>query len=147
MNYTMMGDTVNLAARLEASAKQYGIYTQISEDTYEPVKERAVVRELDFVQVVGKTLPVKTYELISLSGEEPETYKTLIPEFQGALQTYREQKFKKAKKMFKELEKIEEEYPGRIKNPSQIYAARCEYLINSPPEESWDGVWALTEKK
>ncbi len=146
MNYTMMGDTVNLAARLEASAKQYGIYTQISEDTYEPVKERAVVRELDFVQVVGKTLPVKTYELISLSGEEPETYKTLIPEFQGALQTYREQRFKKAKKMFIELEKIEVAYPGRIKNPSQVYAARCEYFINSPPEEGWDGAWALTEK-
>ena len=67
--------------------------------------------------------------------------------FQVALQTYREQNFKKAKKIFKELEKIEEEHPGRIKNPSQIYAARCEYLINSPPEVDWDGVWALTEKK
>jgi adenylate cyclase len=142
----MMGDTVNLAARLEASAKQYGIYTQISEDTYEPVKERTVVRELDFVQVVGKTLPVKTYELISLRGEEPETYKTLIPEFQGALETYREQRFKKAKKMFIELEKIEEAYDGRIKNPSLVYAGRCEHFINSPPEEDWDGAWVLQKK-
>ena len=146
MNYTMMGDTVNLAARLEASAKQYGIYTQISEDTYEPVKERTVVRELDFVQVVGKTLPVKTYELISLRGEEPETYKTLIPEFQGALETYREQRFKKAKKMFIELEKIEEAYDGRIKNPSLVYAGRCEHFINSPPEDDWDGAWVLEKK-
>tara|TARA_Y100000590_G_scaffold297103_1_gene334807 strand:- start:13632 stop:15929 length:2298 start_codon:yes stop_codon:yes gene_type:complete len=147
MNYTMMGDTVNLASRLEASAKQYGVYTQISEDTYTAVKERVVARELDHVRVVGKSLPVKTYELIALSGEEPETYKTLIPEFQEALKTYRDNKFKKAKTMFRNLEKIEETYPGRKKNPSQVYVERCSYLISSPPEEGWGGVWTLTEKK
>ena len=53
MNYTMMGDTVNLAARLESSCKQYGVYTQISESTYSAVKDDVTVRELDRIIVVG----------------------------------------------------------------------------------------------
>ena len=70
MNYTMMGDTVNLAARLESSAKQYGVYIQISENTYNAAKDRLTVRELDTVIVVGKTEPVKTYELIAEKDQE-----------------------------------------------------------------------------
>ena len=147
MNYTMMGDTVNLAARLEASSKQYGVYTQISEDTYRAVEGRVVVRELDFVKVVGKLLPVRTYELIALQGEENELYKTLVPDFHEALETYRSKKFTKAKNMFKKLEKTEEPLPGRNKTPSGIYAQRCEHFISSPPEEDWDGVWVMTQKK
>ena len=147
MNYTMMGDTVNLAARLEASSKQYGVYTQMSEDTYRAVEGRVVVRELDFVKVVGKLLPVRTYALIALQGEEQELYKTLVPEFHGALETYRRRKFTKAKNMFKKLEKTEETLPGRIKTPSGVYVERCEHFINYPPEENWDGAWVMTRKK
>ena len=147
MNYTMMGDTVNLAARLESSAKQYGVYTQISEETYTAVKDRVVARELDYVKVVGKLLPVRTYELIALKDEEPEAYKTLLPGFQNALQVYRDRKFEKAKKIFRKLEKTEETQPGRTKNPSMVYAERCGHFIDSPPEEDWDGVWTMTKKK
>ena len=106
MNYTMIGDTVNLAARLESSAKQYGVYTQISENTYQAVRERVVVRELDYVRVVGKEIPVKTYELISLAGQEDEVYKTLIPKFHKGLDEFRNQNFSKAKVVFKETEKL-----------------------------------------
>jgi len=147
MNYTMMGDTVNLAARLESSAKQYGIYTQISEDTYEAVKARVVARELDHVRVVGKVLPVKTYELISLKDEEPERYKTLVPDFKEALEAYRGQQFKKAKTIFSKLEKSEETRSGKKTNPSRVYIKRCDSFIESPPEKDWDGVWTLTQKK
>jgi len=147
MNYTMMGDTVNLAARLESSAKQYGIYTQISEDTYEAVKDRVVARELDHVRVVGKVLPVKTYELISLKDEEPERYKTLVPDFKEALEAYRGQQFKKAKTIFSKLEKSEETRSGKKTNPSRVYIKRCDSFIESPPEKDWDGVWTLTQKK
>ena len=77
MNYTMMGDTVNLAARLESSAKQYGVYIQIADSTYESVKDQVVVRALDFVKVMGKEEPVKVFELISETGQEPEPYKKL----------------------------------------------------------------------
>jgi adenylate cyclase len=70
MNYTMMGDTVNLPARLESACKQYGIYTHISEDTYKNISNDVTVRELDRIQVIGRENPVTTYELISLKGEE-----------------------------------------------------------------------------
>ncbi|GIT40515.1 MAG: hypothetical protein Ct9H300mP9_3650 [Candidatus Neomarinimicrobiota bacterium] len=79
MNYTMMGDTVNLAARLESSAKQYGIYIQISESTFNAVSEKIVFRALDFVRVMGKTDPVRVFELISETGQEPEQYKKILP--------------------------------------------------------------------
>ena len=56
MNYTMMGDNVNTAARLESSAKQYGIYIQIADSTYQPIKDKLVVRDLDNVKVLGNCL-------------------------------------------------------------------------------------------
>ena len=65
MNYTMMGDTVNLAARLESSCKQYGIYTQISEDTYKAIKDDILCREVDRMVVMGRKEPITTYEKIS----------------------------------------------------------------------------------
>ena len=69
MNYTMMGDNVNTAARLESSAKQYGIYIQIADSTYRPIKDKLVVRDLDNVRVLGKEEPVKVWELISEVGK------------------------------------------------------------------------------
>ena len=65
MNYTMMGDTVNLAARLEASAKQYGIYIQVANETYTACKDKFIWRDLDYVVVRGKTEPAQVFELIS----------------------------------------------------------------------------------
>ena len=89
MNYTMMGDAVNLAARLESSCRYYGIYTQITEDTYSEVRDKVVVREMDRIIVKGKNEPVTTYELISLSGQQPEYMEELLPGFQEALEFYR----------------------------------------------------------
>ena len=76
-----MGDTVNLAARLESSCKQYGVYTQISESTYLAVKDQVTARELDRIIVVGRKEPVTTYELVSMKGAEPENMKNLLPGF------------------------------------------------------------------
>jgi adenylate cyclase len=85
MNYTMMGDTVNLPARLESACKQYGIYTHISEDTYKNISNDVTVRELDRIQVIGRENPVTTYELISLKGEESAQHKELIDGFADGL--------------------------------------------------------------
>ena len=74
-----MGDNVNTAARLESSAKQYGVYIQIADSTYQAVKEKMVFRDLDLVRVVGKNEPVKVWELISETGNESEVYKKLLP--------------------------------------------------------------------
>ena len=146
MNYTMMGDTVNIASRLEASAKQYGIYTQISEETYFAVKDRISVRELDNVRVVGKENPVKTYELISLKGQEPEWYKEINEPFSRGIDFFQKGEFKKAKHLFEETTKTENMFPGRTKTPSLLYVERCNALIKNPPKK-WDGVWSLTSKK
>ena len=144
MNYTMMGDTVNIAARLESSAKQYGIYTHISEETYGAVKDSMTVRELDKVIVMGRSEPVQTYELIAEKGQEPGIYKEIIPQFHEALELYKKQEWDKAQTVFESLEKLEDMFPGRKTNPSHVYSERCTHLKNNPPGEDWDGVWTLT---
>ena len=146
MNYTMMGDTVNLAARLESSAKQYGVYIQISDNTYNAAKDRLTVRELDTVIVMGKTEPVKTYELIAEKDQESELYKELLPQFHDALELYKKQQWDQALTAFGSIEKLEEIFPGRKTNPSRVYLDRCTHLKENPPGEDWDGVWTMTSK-
>ena len=146
MNYTMMGDTVNLAARLESSAKQYGVYIQISDSTYEAVKDQIVVRALDFVRVMGKTEPVKVFELISEKGQESETYKKILPVFHEGLEYYFKQDWDKAIEAFKTADELEEMFPGRKTNPSRVYIPRCENFKENPPGDDWDGVWTQTSK-
>ena len=146
MNYTMMGDTVNLAARLESSCKQYGVYTQISESTYSAVKDDVTVRELDRIVVLGRKEPVTTYELVSLKGKETESMKELLQGFGEAIQLYRGMEWDKAKKLFQSLEKHETMHHGRSTNPCRVYIQRCDAYKKSPPQEPWDGVTVLTSK-
>ena len=146
MNYTMMGDNVNTAARLESSAKQYGIYIQIADSTYQPVKDKVVVRDLDYVRVMGKEEPVKVWELISETGQEPEKYKKILPAYHEALKLYQNQEWSKAIEAFKASDDLEDMFPGRKTNPSRIYIPRCEHFLSNPPGDDWDGVWTLTSK-
>jgi|TARA_B110000967_G_scaffold5709_1_gene5689 class 3 adenylate cyclase/CHASE2 domain-containing sensor protein len=146
MNYTMMGDTVNLAARLEASAKQYGVYIQIADTTYQPNKEILVVRDLDFVRVMGKEEPVQVWELIAEKGKESEIYNKILPAYHEALKLYKNQDFKQAIDAFKESDTLEDMFPGRKTNPSRVYIPRCEHFLQNPPGDDWDGVWTLTSK-
>jgi adenylate cyclase len=146
MNYTMMGDNVNTAARLESSAKQYGIYIQIADSTYQAVKEKVVVRDLDNVRVLGKNEPVKVWELISEVGQEPDQYKKILPAYHEALDLYKNQEWSKAIDAFKASDELEEMFGGRKTNPSRIYIPRCEHYLENPPGEDWDGVWTLTSK-
>ena len=81
MNYTMMGDAVNLAARLESAAKQYGVYTMISHFTYDLIKNDFETRQLDKITVVGESEPVTIYELLAPQGK-------LSPEMSKLLQLY-----------------------------------------------------------
>ena len=133
MNYTMMGDNVNTAARLESSAKQYGIYIQIADSTYQAVKEKVVVRDLDNVVVMGKNEPVKVWELISEVGKEPDQYKKILPAYHEALDLYKNQEWSKAIDAFKASDELEEMFGGRKTNPSRIYIPRCEHYQENPP--------------
>ncbi len=159
MNYTMMGDAVNLAARLEAGAKQYGIYTAVSEYTLnmeyineQGEKDRAFnhveARFIDNVAVVGKSEPVKIYELCAMKGGLTEHEKELFNLFDQGMQYYRRMRWEAALECFREALKFER-FPEYKTTPSGIYIKRCEeYLVNPPvsPGEKWDGVFRMTEK-
>ena len=146
MNYTMMGDTVNLAARLEASAKQYGVYIQVAEETYKVCKDKFIWRDLDYVIVMGKTEPAQVFELIAEAGNIPSGYDKLLPAYHEAVKLYRNQDWVKAIEAFKASDALEDMFPGRKTNPSQVYIPRCEHYKENPPGDDWDGSWALTKK-
>lgn len=146
MNYTMMGDIVNTAARLESSAKQYGVYIQVAEATYLAAKDGFEWRELDYAIVKGKNEPVYVYELMSTKGDLPEGYAEMLDAYHSALELYRSQKFEEALAAFKHSDTLEDMFPGRNTNPSRVYIKRCEIFIENPPGDDWDGSWRLTEK-
>ncbi len=146
MNYTMMGDTVNLAARLEASAKQYGVYIQVADVTYQAVKDEFIWRELDYVRVMGKSAPVQVYELICNPEKLTDQTEKTLAAYHEALKLYKSQSWDKAIAAFKAADEMEDMFPGRKTNPSRIYIPRCEHWRANPPGDDWDGVWTLTSK-
>ncbi len=146
MNYTMMGDTVNVTARLESGAKQYGIETQVGEKVYLATKEHFVYREIDYAIVKGRTQPSRTYELICEKGKESSSYKKLLPLWEEGLKNYNGQNWDKAIELFNQCNDLEEEYIGRPTTPSILYINRCNEFKKNPPKEDWDGSYKLTSK-
>ncbi len=159
MNYTMMGDSVNLAARLEAGAKHYGIYSAVSEYTLnmEYINENGEkdcafnhveARFIDNIRVVGKSEPVKIYELCSMKGGLTDKEKELFNLFDQGVQYYRKMRWEAAIECFKEALKFERIPEGET-TPSEVYIKRCEQYLEKPPVqpgEEWDGVYSMTEK-
>ena len=146
MNYTMMGDIVNTAARLESSAKQYGVYIQVAEATYLAAKDGFEWRQLDYAIVKGKNEPVYVFELMSIKDNLPEGYAEMLDAYHKALELYRSQKFEAALEAFTHSDTLEDMFPGRNTNPSRVYIDRCKIFLENPPGEDWDGSWRLTEK-
>ncbi len=146
MDYTMMGDVVNIAARLESSAKQYGIYNQVSNTTYETVKDDFIWRHLDYVVLVGKKEPIDVYELIAETGKTNTEEINLLEAFHEARELYLSQKWDAAIEAFGVSDKLEDMFPGRFTNPSQVYIKRCDHFKANPPGDDWDGSWTLTKK-
>ena len=146
MNYTMMGDTVNLAARLEPAAKQYGVYTIVAQNTYKVVKDQFEWRMLDYLTVKGKKKPVKAYELFSVKDDLNNDQSQLITAFNEGIDLYFKQEWNKALSKFKEASELEEDFPDRPTTPSLIYIQRCEFFSKNPPAKDWDGVWIMKTK-
>jgi adenylate cyclase len=139
-DYTIIGDGVNLAARLEGATKQYGTETLISESTWEQVRDELVTRELDLIQVKGRQQPTRIFELM---GERPASEKLLeqIARFDAAVTMYRDQRFQEALAMFTSLDQSDGFDP-----PARMYVERCRSLIETPPAPDWDGVYVMTSK-
>jgi adenylate cyclase len=139
-DYTVMGDSVNLASRLEGTNKEYGTNIIISEFTYGMVKSDLFCRELDAVRVKGKNLPVRLFELL---GERKDSHLWLefVGRFESGLAKYRAGNWDEAIAAFKGVLAVR---PEDI--PARIYIDRCEALKAHPPEGKWDGVFTMTKK-
>jgi adenylate cyclase len=138
--YTVMGDAVNLASRLEGITKEYGAGVLVGESTREAAPE-FVYRELDLVRVKGKDKPVAIYEPLGLAGEVPQAVLDEIKLFQQAVRLYRKQEWDKAELQLYNLLKMS---PGA--KLYEVYAERVAYYRNNPPGESWDGVFVFKTK-
>jgi adenylate cyclase len=141
-SYTMMGDTVNLAARLEAAGKDYGVNILISENTNNKIKERFFTRELDLVRVKGKNEPVRLYELISHQGKTPQNILESTGLYHEGFQYYLSREWKKAIDKFELATKAK----GKKDKSALMLIERCSYYLENQPEESWDGVFTRTHK-
>jgi len=141
MNYTIMGNAVNLAARLEGVNKQYGTWILASEDTIKETGQQLLSRKLDRVRVVGINEPVRLHELIELYELAESSQKKLVSTFHDALDHFEKRDWKSAAGGFKEALSIKND-----DHPSRMYLERCEQFVVKPPDDKWDGVYNLTSK-
>ncbi|MBW4443980.1 MAG: GAF domain-containing protein [Plectolyngbya sp. WJT66-NPBG17] len=142
MEFTAIGDGVNLGARLEGASKLYGTDIVMSESTYRPCADRIWARELDFIKVKGKNKPVAVYELVGLRSDKvPDHKKRVIEHYHNARQHYLNRKFAFAVAEFATVLEIDH----RDKAAS-LHMERCQHWLRTPPPDHWDGSWSLTEK-
>jgi adenylate cyclase len=142
MEFTAIGDGVNLGSRLESASKQYGTDIIISENTYLPCKDRIYARELDYIKVKGKNKPVSIYELVGLKSESiPQLKQDLIDLYHKGLSLCRQRKFGSAMGKFGEVLELDKDDKA-----AKLYLERCKVWLQEAPPDNWDGSWTMQEK-
>jgi adenylate cyclase len=139
-DYTVMGDGVNLASRLEGANKEYGTHIIISESTWEQVRDRVATRELDIIRVQGRAQPTRIFEVLGMSPLAPDRA-AMVAAFEVALRTYRAQQWEDAIYTFQQVLAA---VPGDP--PSQLYIQRCRAFMAALPQPDWDGVHVMQVK-
>jgi adenylate cyclase len=141
MSYTVMGDAVNLASRLEGVNKIYGSHALVSEATVRAAADAIEFREVDRLVVVGQTRPVAVFEVIGRKGELSPAQLALLERYSEGLAAYRARHWDEALQAFK---KALEAVPAD--GPSMAFVKRIDGLKRSPPDDDWDGSWHLDHK-
>ena len=140
-DYTIIGDNVNLASRLEGVNKQFGTKVIISETTYLQAGDRIEVRELDLIAVKGKEKPIHIYELLGEKGTLTEERKKWKRLYEQALRSYRAKDFAGSRRLFAQA--LETDPRDQA---ASVLLKRSEDLQNNPPAADWDGVFRLKQK-
>jgi adenylate cyclase len=141
-DYTAIGDTINLAARLESLNKSMGTRALVSGETLARAGGGLIVRNLGRVRVAGRDDPIELHELLGLEGEETRLDATTIARFEAAVGAYAAARFDAAASGFREVNSL----CGGQDGPSRLYLERIEQAESSPPTGDWDGVINFTKK-
>jgi adenylate cyclase len=141
-SYTMMGDTVNLAARLEAAAKDYGVTILATDAVFAQVKERIFCRRLDVVRVKGKNKPVTLYQILCKTGEETKQMAEAVSRYEQGLAAYLQKSWDAAISFFQEAQRVQ----NVADKACELLIGRCESYKLNPPPPDWDGVYTRTTK-
>ena len=141
LNYTIIGDSVNLASRLEGINKYYGTEIIISENTYEKVRDQFLVRKIDLVAVKGKSKAIEIFELIAEIEEASLEQQSFADKFNSAVDFYRSKSFMEALNIFRYCSKMNPE-----DLTSKVYIERCEFFISNPPPADSNGVYESKTK-
>lgn len=153
-NYTMMGDNVNLAARMESGAKSWGVFTMVTEATRAACEkhggDRIVFRPLGRIVVKGRSKPVPVHEIVGLREHVSETTRRCLEEFARGLASFYARDWADALRHFESSAASEPWQPGRDagvqSNPSTVYQKIVERMAEDPPPDDWDGTYVMTEK-
>ena len=140
-SYTVVGDTVNLAARLERANRVYGTRILVGESTVQAIGSEFEIREIDTISVKGKTETTRVFEVMSMAGQLSEESVRLRERYDQARRMYLGQDWDRAETIFHECLQIR---PND--GPSGVLLERIQFLRRNPPGKDWNGVWHLREK-